>query len=170
MQQFGVEVNRGPAGNQTYTIYSNRRYASPGEIFVEGDASSASYFLAAGAIGGGPVRVLGMGTDSIQGDKKFAVALKEMGAIIDASDNWTEASAPLDKLKGINLDCNHIPDAAMTLAILALFARAQQHLEISPVGASKKLTASPLWQPSYAKLALLLKKVRITSPSHRQRN
>ncbi|MGZ8252897.1 MAG: 3-phosphoshikimate 1-carboxyvinyltransferase, partial [Methylophilaceae bacterium] len=101
---------------------ANSRYQTPSTIFVEGDASSASYFLAAGAIGGGPVRVNGVGKNSIQGDVRFAEALALMGANIRYGENWIEASAPPGKLKAVDLDCNHIPDAAMTLAIAALFA------------------------------------------------
>ncbi|MDE2118907.1 MAG: (d)CMP kinase, partial [Betaproteobacteria bacterium] len=83
----------------------------------------ASYFLAAGAIGGGPVRVEGIGKNSVQGDVRFADALAQMGAEIAMGDNWIEARAPQGgKLKAIDLDCNHIPDAAMTLAVAALFA------------------------------------------------
>ncbi|MFN3396955.1 MAG: 3-phosphoshikimate 1-carboxyvinyltransferase, partial [Sulfurimicrobium sp.] len=95
----------------------------PGEIHVEGDASSASYFLAAGAIGKGPVRVEGVGKSSIQGDVRFAEALASMGANITMGDNWIESSGSgSGRLKAIDLDCNHIPDAAMTLAVAALFA------------------------------------------------
>ena len=90
---------------------------------MEGDASSASYFLAAGAIGRGPVTVKGVGEDSIQGDIKFTEALSMMGAGILPSVNSVQCAHPNhQKLKAIDLDCNHIPDAAMTLAILALFA------------------------------------------------
>jgi 3-phosphoshikimate 1-carboxyvinyltransferase len=119
MARFGVVVQR--EGWQAFTIPANNRYTSPGELWVEGDASSASYFLAAGAIGGGPVRVEGIGKQSIQGDVRFAEALEKMGAKITMGDHWIEASAN-GKLKAIDLDCNHIPDAAMTLAIAALFA------------------------------------------------
>jgi len=92
-------------------------------VFVEGDASSASYFLAAGAIAGGPVRVEGVGRDSIQGDVRFAEALAAMGARIEMGPNWIEVRAPADgRLRAVDLDCNHIPDAAMTLAVAALFA------------------------------------------------
>jgi len=98
-------------------------YKSPGVIYVEGDASSASYFLAAGAIGGGPVRVEGVGRDSVQGDVRFAEALEKMGAQISMEPNSMVATGPKNgKLKAIELDCNHIPDAAMTLAVAALFA------------------------------------------------
>lgn len=121
MSRFGVEVER--QGWQAFTIHAGQTYRSPGMIHVEGDASSASYFLAAGAIGGGPVRVEGVGKVSIQGDVRFAEALAQMGAEVSMGDNWIEARAPKGgKLKALDLDCNHIPDAAMTLAIAALFA------------------------------------------------
>jgi len=121
MARFGVKVER--EGWQRFVIEGGQCYHSPGTIFVEGDASSASYFLAAGAISGGPVRVEGVGRDSIQGDVRFAEALKQMGAQVAMGDNWIEACGPASgKLKAIDLDCNHIPDAAMTLAVAALFA------------------------------------------------
>ncbi|MFM9155286.1 MAG: 3-phosphoshikimate 1-carboxyvinyltransferase, partial [Polynucleobacter victoriensis] len=93
--------------------------------YVEGDASSASYFLAAGAIAGGPVRVTGVGKNSIQGDVAFAQALAQMGAKVTSGDDWIEVhgvNTPNGKLKGIELDCLAIPDAAMTLAVAGLFA------------------------------------------------
>jgi 3-phosphoshikimate 1-carboxyvinyltransferase len=120
MARFGVTVERD--GWQRFTIPAGQRYRSPGLLHVEGDASAASYFLAAGAIGGGPVRVEGVGKNSIQGDVKFADALEKMGAHIVWGDNFIEASAPAGKLKAFDLDFNHIPDAAMTLAVAALFA------------------------------------------------
>ncbi|MDD5242328.1 MAG: 3-phosphoshikimate 1-carboxyvinyltransferase [Sulfuricella sp.] len=121
MRRFGVEVER--QNWQAFTIRAGQAYRSPGVIHVEGDASSASYFLAAGAIGQGPVRVEGVGKASIQGDVRFAEALEQMGAQIAMGENWIEARAPANgKLKAVDLDCNHIPDAAMTLAVLALFA------------------------------------------------
>jgi len=121
MERFGVKVER--QGWQRFVVLGGQRYQSPEVIYVEGDASSASYFLAAGAIGGGPVRVEGVGKTSIQGDVKFAAELAKMGALITMGDNWIEASAPASgKLNAIDLDCNHIPDAAMTLATAALFA------------------------------------------------
>ncbi len=121
MARFGVVVERD--GWQRFTVRSGSRYVSPGTIYVEGDASSASYFLALGAIGGGPVRVEGVGRDSIQGDVRFAEALAQMGAVIEAGPNWMEARAPQGGLRAVDLDCNHIPDAAMTLATTALFAK-----------------------------------------------
>jgi 3-phosphoshikimate 1-carboxyvinyltransferase len=121
MAKFGAPVKR--EGWQRFTIPAVSFYKSPDRIFVEGDASSASYFLAAGVIGGGPVTVKGLGEDSIQGDVKFTEVLKKMGARILTSINSVQsAHLPDQKLKAIDLDCNHIPDAAMTLAILALFA------------------------------------------------
>ena len=121
LRRFGVEVAQD--GWASFTVAADARYRSPGEIYVEGDASSASYFLAAGAIGGGPVRVEGVGADSVQGDVRFADALALMGAQIEMGPNWIEARAPANgRLKAIDLDCNAIPDAAMTLAVAALFA------------------------------------------------
>ena len=119
MRRFGVTVEQ--SGWQSFTVQPGQKYISPGDIHVEGDASSASYFLAAGAIGGGPVRVEGVGRDSIQGDVRFAEALERMGATITRGDNWIEASSN-GPLKAIDADFNHIPDAAMTIALAALYA------------------------------------------------
>ena len=121
MARFGVIVERD--GWQRFTVPAGAKYRSPGVIHVEGDASSASYFLALGAIGGGPVRIEGVGKNSIQGDVAFCSALDAMGARIVMGDGWIEASAPLEhKLRAIELDCIAIPDAAMTLATMALYA------------------------------------------------
>jgi 3-phosphoshikimate 1-carboxyvinyltransferase len=120
MKRFGVEVKR---NSWESFVVPAATYKSPGSIEVEGDASSASYFLAAGAIGHGQTRVEGVGRNSIQGDVRFAEALARMGAEIDFGTNWIQCRLGCaDKLHAIDLDCNHIPDAAMTLAILALFA------------------------------------------------
>ena len=119
MQRFGVEVTR--EGDSF--LVPRALYRSPGHLAVEGDASGASYFLALGAVAGGPVRVLGVGRGSVQGDVRFAEALEAMGARVAVGDDWIEASAPTNRrLRGIDMDCNHIPDAAMTLAVAALFA------------------------------------------------
>lgn len=118
MAKFGVQVERN--GWQSFTIAANSSYRSPNQIFVEGDASSASYFLAAGAIAG-DITVEGLGEHSIQGDVRFAEALALMGGHISYGENHITARKA-EKIKSIDLDCNHIPDAAMTLAILALFA------------------------------------------------
>ena len=132
MARFGVEIKR--EGWQKFTVPANTNYTSPTQIYVEGDASSASYFLAAGAIGGdcmignqvvgSSVRVFGVDENSIQGDVKFANALKLMGVdILTLGNNSITARAPASgKRKAIDIDCNHIPDAAMTLAVMALFA------------------------------------------------
>jgi len=121
MARFGVVVER--EGWQRFRVPASSGYVSPGTLHVEGDASSASYFLAAAAIAGGPVRVEGVGRASIQGDVRFAEALEQLGALITMGDNWIEARAPASsKLKSFDLDFNHIPDAAMTLAVAALFA------------------------------------------------
>lgn len=121
MALFGVQVDWPEARRIEIPC---GRYRSPGTLAVEGDASSASYFLAAGAIGGGPVRVLGVGSASMQGDVAFADVLSAMGASIERGPDWLEASRDLDAgpLRGIDVDLNHIPDAAMTLATTALFA------------------------------------------------
>lgn len=120
MAQFGVKIVR--HGWDMFTVPAAASYQSPGKIFVEGDASSASYFLAAGAIGGGPLRVQGVGAASIQGDVAFADALAAMGVTITKGDNWIESSLPAGlPLKAFDRDFNHIPDAAMTLAVAALF-------------------------------------------------
>lgn len=119
MARFGIHVKK--IDWKHFVIPGSSSYVSPGEIFVEGDASSASYFLAAGALAG-DTEVKGIGRNSIQGDVKFAEALVLMGAdinILEASIQVTKVAA----LQAINLDCNHIPDAAMTLAVLALFAK-----------------------------------------------
>jgi 3-phosphoshikimate 1-carboxyvinyltransferase len=118
MAKFGVQVQR--VGWQRFTIPANSQYTSPAEIFVEGDASSASYFIAAGAIAG-DVTVSGLGQDSIQGDVRFAEAVAMMGGDISYINNQIQTKQA-SKIKALDLDCNHIPDAAMTLAILALFA------------------------------------------------
>jgi 3-phosphoshikimate 1-carboxyvinyltransferase len=120
MARFGVAV--AAEGPQRFVVPAGAAYRSPGAIGIEGDASSASYFLAAGAIGGGPVRVTGVGRESIQGDVAFAAALARMGAAIEYGPDWIEARCgPV--LEGTTIDCVAIPDAAMTLAVVALFAR-----------------------------------------------
>ncbi len=119
MERFGMPVER--EGWNTFRIAGSRRYQSPRTIFVEGDASSASYFLAAGAIGGGPVRVEGVGAGSIQGDIRFVEVVRAMGARVTIEENAIEVEGARP-LNPIEADMNHIPDAAMTAAIMALFA------------------------------------------------
>lgn len=119
MAKFGVQVDN--QNYQQFAVKAGQVYQSPGEIMVEGDASSASYFLAAGAVAGGPVRVHGTGLASVQGDAKFAQVLEQMGAKVTWADTWIEVSS--DKpLTAVDVDLNHIPDAAMTIATAALFA------------------------------------------------
>jgi len=124
MARFGVQVQR--HGWQRFVVPAEAAYQSPGQVFVEGDASSASYFLALGAIGGGPVRVSGVGAQSIQGDVAFADLIEAMGAQVHRQDTSIEVTgiqvARGQKLKAFDADFNLIPDAAMTAAALALFA------------------------------------------------
>jgi len=121
MQRFGVTVTRDDW--RAFHLPAQAKYMSPGTLHVEGDASSASYFLAAGALGGGPVRVEGVGRASIQGDVRFAESLNQMGVNLMAGDTWIEVRGHEgEKLRAIDADFNHIPDAAMTIAVLALFA------------------------------------------------
>jgi 3-phosphoshikimate 1-carboxyvinyltransferase len=120
MARFGVPVEE--EGAQAFRVRAGAAYASPGTLQVEGDASAASYFLAAGAIAGGPVRVTGVGRDSIQGDVAFAEVLARMGARVDYGPDWIEARSGA-QLTGTTVECLAIPDAAMTLAVVALFAR-----------------------------------------------
>lgn len=118
MQRFGVTVTRD--GWQRFHILADAHYRSPGELYVEGDASSASYFIAAGILAG-DVTVQGVGQHSIQGDIRFAEAANLMGGRISYGENQVRAQKT-GALTGIDLDCNHIPDAAMTLAVMAMFA------------------------------------------------
>ena len=126
MQRFGVTVRRD--GWQNFTIAAGSQYRSPGEIHVEADASSASYFIALGALatpapGHKGIRIEGVGAASIQGDIRFVDAARSMGAQVVSGPNWLEVSRGAWPLKAIDLDCNHIPDAAMTLAVMALYAK-----------------------------------------------
>jgi 3-phosphoshikimate 1-carboxyvinyltransferase len=125
LNRFGVKIVRD--GWQRFTIPAGSKLRSPGALHVEADASSASYFIALGAIssqgnGQNGVRIEGVGADSIQGDIRFIDAARLMGAEIQSGPNWLEVSRGAWPLKAIDLDCNHIPDAAMTLAVMALYA------------------------------------------------
>jgi 3-phosphoshikimate 1-carboxyvinyltransferase len=119
MKTFGVEVINNDY--KTFEIKSNQIYKSIDNFMVEGDASAASYFLSAGAILGGKVTVKGVGKNSIQGDKDFAYVLEKMGATVEWGDDYISVSK--GELKGVDMDFNHIPDAAMTIATTALFAK-----------------------------------------------
>ena len=125
MKRFGVDARR--EDWSAFEIAPGEGFVSPGTIEVEGDASSASYFLAAGALGGGPVRVEGVGLSSLQGDVDFAHVLEQMGARIAMGANWIESRGG-GTLKPFDLDFNLIPDAAMTAAVLALFAKGPSRL------------------------------------------
>lgn len=129
MRQFGVRVERDEWRRFTVPGGTAAKYISPGRYAVEGDASTASYFLAAAAIAGGPIRVEGVGRAALQGDVKFADALAATGAQTAWEDNAIIAGAPADgRLRAIDADMNHIPDAAMTLAVVALFAEGTTRL------------------------------------------
>ena len=128
LTRFGVFISR--VGWQRFTIPAGSRLKSPGNIYVEADASSASYFIALGAIatrGAGQaastsIRIEGVGATSIQGDIRFVDAAVQMGAVVESGPNWLQVSCGAWPLKAIDLDCNHMPDAAMTLAVMALYA------------------------------------------------
>ncbi len=121
LARFGVDVRR--EGWQRFIIPAGSRYVSPGSIHVEGDASSASYFVALGAIAASEgITIRGVGLDSIQGDIRFVEAAQAMGAVVTGSANSLQIRRGAWPLKAIDLDCNHIPDAAMTLAVMALYA------------------------------------------------
>lgn len=121
MQQFGVTVHNDR--DSIFTVPTGQRYRSPGRMAVEGDASAASYFLAGAAITGGPVTVIGCGQDSLQGDVRFADILRKMGATVSCNRNSITVRRPQgNSLMGIDEHCGDIPDAAMTLAVLGLFA------------------------------------------------
>jgi 3-phosphoshikimate 1-carboxyvinyltransferase len=125
MKKFGVnvEVIGDMDGTPTFHIPASEKYMSPGTILVEGDASSASYFLAGAAITGGTVTVRGCGSESVQGDVAFANVMEQMGATVTwAAESITVTRDPSVRLKGVDVDCGKIPDAAMTLAVAALFA------------------------------------------------
>ncbi len=121
LARFGIEVQRD--GWRRFNIARGSRYRTPGRIHVEGDASSASYFVALGAIAAtqAPLRIEGVGSDSIQGDIAFVDAARAMGAAVQAGPGWIEVRRGRWPLQALNLDCNHIPDAAMTLAVMALY-------------------------------------------------
>ncbi|MDZ5459066.1 bifunctional 3-phosphoshikimate 1-carboxyvinyltransferase/cytidylate kinase [Azohydromonas lata] len=128
LTRFGIAVQR--EGWERFTIPQGSAYRSPGEIWVEGDASSASYFVALGAIAAteAPLRIEGVGSESIQGDVAFVDAARAMGAAVTLGPNFIEVSRGAWPLRAVHMDCNHIPDAAMTLAVMALYARGSTRL------------------------------------------
>ena len=128
LQRFGVDVRRD--GWDRFTVPAGSAYRSPGSIHVEGDASSASYFIALGAIAAdeAALRIEGVGLDSIQGDIRFVDAARAMGAHVEGGPGWLEVRRGAWPLRAVQLDANHIPDAAMTLAVMALYARGTTRL------------------------------------------
>ncbi len=128
LTRFGIAVQR--EGWQRFTIPQGSRYQSPGDIHVEGDASAASYFIALGALAAtdGALRIEGVGSDSIQGDLAFVDAAQLMGAEVKSGPGWLEVRRGRWPLSAIDIDCNHIPDAAMTLAVMALYAQGTTRL------------------------------------------
>jgi 3-phosphoshikimate 1-carboxyvinyltransferase len=128
LARFGIAVQRDEW--QRFTLPAGSAYRSPGEIHVEGDASSASYFIALGALAAtaAPVRIEGVGGDSTQGDIRFVDAARSMGAVVTSGPGWLEVRRGTFPLRAIALDCNHIPDAAMTLAVMALYAQGTTRL------------------------------------------
>ena len=131
LARFGIQVAR--QGWERFTIPAGSRYQSPGSIHVEADASSASYFIALGALAASPegqngIKIQGVGLDSIQGDIRFVEAARAMGADITGGPNWLHVARGAWPLRAIDLDCNHIPDAAMTLATMALYAQGTTRL------------------------------------------
>ena len=126
LSRFGVEVQR--HGWQRFTIPAGAKLRSPGDVYVEADASSASYFVALGAIAQSTnaqqgIRIQGVGAHSIQGDIRFIEAAQAMGAHVESGPNYLHVSRGAWPLQAIDMDCNHIPDAAMTLAVMALYAK-----------------------------------------------
>jgi 3-phosphoshikimate 1-carboxyvinyltransferase len=128
MARFGVTVRRD--GWQRFSIAPGSRYRTPGDVHVEGDASAASYFIAAGALAatGTPLRIEGLALDSIQGDIRFVDAARAMGALVTGGAGALEVRRGRWPLEAVTLDCADIPDAAMTLAAMALFARGTTRL------------------------------------------
>ena len=125
MKKFGVsvQISGDMDGAPSFLIGADEKYTSPGSILSEGGASSASYFLAGAAITGGTLTVRGCGSDSVQGDVAFANVMEQMGATVTwAPESITVTRDPSVRLKGVDVDCGKIPDAAMTLAVAALFA------------------------------------------------
>jgi 3-phosphoshikimate 1-carboxyvinyltransferase len=172
LARFGVEVQRD--GWQRFTIPAGSRYRSPGRIPVEGDASSASYFIALGAIaaGGQGITIEGVGLASIQGDIRFVEAARRMGAEITGEANRLHIRRGAWPLKAIELDCNHIPDAAMTLAVMALYADGTTTLRNIASWRVKETDRIAAMANECRKLGALVEEgadfIRITPPAHAQ--
>lgn len=175
MNRFGVLVRNDNWQRFYIPTNSGQPYLSPGTLHVEGDASSASYFLAAGAIAGGPVRVTGVGKNSIQGDVAFADALALMGARVTSGDDWIEVAGVVHaegKLKGIELNCLAIPDAAMTLAVAALFAQGPTKLTGIASWKVKETDRIAAMERELKKMGAIVRSgddfIEVSAPSHWQ--
>ncbi len=185
LARFGVTVQQ--EGWSRFTIPAGSKYTSPKDIYVEADASSASYFVALGGLAatvGQPLQILGVGADSIQGDIKFIEAAAQMGVQVKSSansltvwrDGWDAAagvwSKPTGFLKAIDLDCNHIPDAAMTLAVMALYADGTTTLRNIASWRVKETDRIAAMATELRKLGATIEEgadyIRITPPSHDQ--
>ena len=167
MRSFGVDIEQD--GWKSFTLRKGQAYRSPGVVHVEGDASSASYFLAAAAIAGGPVRVEGVGKHSIQGDIRFADVLKKMGANVVYGDNYIEVTSG-GVLKAIDGDFNLIPDAAMTIAILALYANGTSTLRNIGSWRVKETDRIVAMETELKKLGAIVESgedwLKVTPPAH----
>ncbi|MBV7540682.1 bifunctional 3-phosphoshikimate 1-carboxyvinyltransferase/cytidylate kinase [Acidovorax sp. sic0104] len=178
LARFGIVVEH--QNWQRFTIPAGSRYQSPGSIHVEADASSASYFIALGAIapcGSGPsdpkgIKIRGVGLDSIQGDIRFVEAARGMGAVVTGGPNWLHIERGAWPLKAIALDCNHIPDAAMTLAVMALYAEGTTTLTNIASWRVKETDRIAAMANELRKLGATVEEgadfIRVTPPAHGQ--
>ncbi|GAA6119634.1 bifunctional 3-phosphoshikimate 1-carboxyvinyltransferase/cytidylate kinase [Acidovorax sp. FG27] len=173
LARFGIDVRHDAW--QRFTIPAGSRYRSPGSIHVEADASSASYFIALGALAMGAegtdgVKVLGVGQDSIQGDIRFIEAAQAMGAQVESGPNWLTIRRGAWPLKAIDLDCNHIPDAAMTLAVMALYAHGTTTLRNIASWRVKETDRIAAMAAELRKLGATVEEgadfIRVTPPAH----
>ena len=170
LARFGIQVQRD--GWRAFTIPAGSALVAPGSIHVEGDASSASYFIALGAIAaaGAPVRIEGVGTDSIQGDIRFVDAARAMGAQVRSGPGFIEVCRGTWPLMAIELDCNHIPDAAMTLAVMALYASGTSRLSNIASWRVKETDRIAAMATELRKLGALVSEgadfIEVTPPTH----
>ncbi len=175
LDRYGVTVQRDEWSQ--FTILAGSRLRSPGDLHVEADASSASYFIALGAIaraGSSPLRIDGVGATSIQGDIRFVDAARAMGAQVSSGANWLEVSGPSagtnQQLQAIDLDCNHIPDAAMTLAVMALYANGTSTLRNIASWRVKETDRIAAMTTELRKFGAVIDEgedfIRITPPAH----
>jgi cytidylate kinase/3-phosphoshikimate 1-carboxyvinyltransferase len=173
LARFGIQVAH--ENWQRFTIPAGSRYRSPGRIHVEADASSASYFIALGAIaaraeGQNGIKILGLGLDSIQGDIRFVEAARAMGAQVTGGPNWLQVQRGRWPLQALDLDCNHIPDAAMTLAVMALYAEGTTSLRNIASWRVKETDRLAAMATELRKLGAQVEEgadfLRVTAPAH----